>query len=143
MPKFKINVENVVNIPTADKKQVRKITELVLTKEKITHAELNIVLVDDEFIINLNKEYLNKETTTDVISFHFEEPPDLTNLEGEVYANIHQIKRQAEEYDVEFVSELHRIIIHGVLHLIGYEDSTPAKKKVMTEKEDYYLSLLN
>lgn len=143
MPKFKINLEDVVNISTADKKRVRKITELVLTKEKITHAELNIVLVDDEFIINLNKQYLNKETTTDVISFHFEEPPDLTNLEGEVYANIHQIKRQAEEYDVEFVSELQRIIIHGVLHLMGYEDSTPAEKKVMTEKEDYYLSLLN
>ncbi|MFZ5518232.1 MAG: rRNA maturation RNase YbeY [Candidatus Zhuqueibacterota bacterium] len=140
MPKYKIKVEDIYSQCPAEKKILKKIAEHVLSEERVMLADINIVLVDDAFIINLNKQYLNKTTTTDVISFNFEEPPDLQNLDGEVYANVEQIRRQAEEYEVTEAEELHRIVIHGLLHLIGYNDASPVDKNAMTEKENFYLS---
>ena len=64
------------------------------------------------------------------------------NIEGEVYANLEQVERQAIEYKVASHDELNRVIIHGVLHLVGYNDQTPDQRIEMTKKEDYYLSLI-
>ena len=103
---------------------------------------MNIVFVDDSFITNLNRDYIHKNSTTDVISFVLEEDSEKKNLEGEVYVNPEQAKRQAQEYDVSWQNELFRVIIHGVLHLVGYDDQNSLDKKDMTKKENYYLILM-
>lgn len=143
MQKYKINIETETENLPDHSKAIKEIAELVFSKEDVLKAEVNVILVDDAFIIEMNKQYLGKDSTTDVISFNFDDPADLGNLEGEVYANIQQIERQAEEYGVSFSNELFRIVVHGLLHLIGYDDASYDDKKNMTEKEDYYLSLIH
>ena len=140
MSNYKINIEDVKTKITKKKLKLKSLAKAVLTEEGVAQSEINIIFVDDSYIIKLNQEFLNKNETTDVISFNLEES-DSDFLEGEVYANADQIKRQAEEYEVTFQNELHRIVIHGVLHLIGYNDHTPLEKKNMTEKENHYLTL--
>jgi len=142
MPSYQINFESKLTAFQFDESIIRRIAELILLNEKITEALVNIVFVDDEFIINLNKEFLHKETTTDVISFTLEKNSEKGFLEGEVYANLEQVRRQAQDYDVSWQNELLRIVIHGVLHLTGYDDQSVEEKKQMTEKEDFYLSLI-
>ena len=133
-----INVENICPIFKLKTRQIKALGERLLFEEGVLKAEINIVFVDDNYIIKLNQEYLSKDTTTDVLSFILTDESD-EQLEGEVYANIEQIIRQAEDYHVSSDVELCRVVIHGLLHLIGFNDQSDDDKKVMTEKEDYYL----
>lgn len=121
---------------------LKQAAELVLSAEQVAGAEITIILVDDEYIKKLNKDFLNQNDTTDVISFHLDDIQTKDFLEGEVYANLDQIERQALDYSVSFSNELVRIVIHGILHLVGYDDQTRSNKETMTMKEDYYLSIL-
>ena len=123
-----IGVGKAAEVPSAIQKGIAK-------------AKINIILVDDEYIIRLNQQFLNKKNTTDVLSFSLVDEND-PQLEGEVYANVEQIDRQAGDYHVPFRDELFRIIIHGLLHLIGFDDRTGEEKKIMIEKEDQYLIIL-
>lgn len=113
--------------------------EYVLLNEK-RNAELRIVFVDDDKIHNLNKRFLRHDKVTDVLSFPLEEQEGV--IEGEIYVCIDQAERQAREYGVSIHQEISRLVIHGLLHLIGYDDTTPAKKSAMKEKEDSYLEQL-
>jgi len=139
---YKINVENTFHEIYIKKDKIVDIIKIVLCEENISEAKINIILVDDNYIINLNKEFLNRDATTDVLSFNLEEDPKNQLLEGEVYANLQQIERQANDYNVSFQNELFRVLIHGLLHLVRFNDRTSEQRKIMTEKEDYYLDLL-
>ena len=141
MSNYRINIENIFAGVKVKKKPIKEFTRYLLAKEGISKAEINIVLVDDEYITRLNQKFLNKDSTTDVLSFSLADESN-DQIEGEVYTNINQIMRQAEDYHVTFNEELNRIIIHGVLHLIGFDDLTDEQKKIMTEKEDQYLTIL-
>ena len=138
---YQINLECTLNDFLFDEDRINKIVKLILAKENVNQALVNIVLVGDKLIIALNKEYLKKDTTTDVISFILENDSKKGGLEGEVYANLEQIQRQAKDYNVTWQNELFRVIIHGVLHLVGYDDQTLEDKNQMTDKEDHYLFL--
>ncbi|MBI3189446.1 MAG: rRNA maturation RNase YbeY [Ignavibacteriales bacterium] len=115
-----------------------KLVQSVLEGEQCQNAEVNIVVVDDKMITELNREYLNHHFTTDVLSFCLSKQNE-KKLEGEVYVNVAQAKRQASEYNVAEKNEIGRLVIHGTLHLLGYEDNTPGKKRRMSKKEDFYL----
>ena len=141
MSNYRINIENIFVGVKVKKKPIKEFTRYLLAKEGISKAEINIVLVDDEYITRLNQKFLNKDSTTDVLSFSLADESN-DQIEGEVYTNIDQIMQQAEDYHVTFNEELNRIIIHGVLHLIGFDDLTDEQKKIMTEKEDQYLTIL-
>ena len=142
MSSYQINFENSIIRFSFDENGIRRIIDTILSNCKIKQALLNIVLVGDEFITDLHKNYLQKNSTTDVISFVLENDSGNENIEGEVYANLEQVERQAIEYKVASHDELNRVIIHGVLHLVGYNDQTPDQRIEMTKKEDYYLSLI-
>jgi probable rRNA maturation factor len=142
MSSYQINLEATVDRFIFDEDKVCQIVEKILSLEKINEALVNVILVDDKYITKLNKKYMNKDNTTDVISFVLEKNRAKKNLEGEVYANLEQIERQAYLYKTKFIEEFFRIVIHGVLHLIGYDDQTVTNKKSMTEKEDYYLTFI-
>ena len=142
MSNYTINIENICTGVKVKKERISDLAQTVLSNEGVLAAEISIVIVDDEYIIRLNQEYLNKNTTTDVLSFRLTDDTG-DKLEGEVYANIEQITRQASDYHVLMEDEISRIVIHGVLHLLGFDDQTGEQKKIMTEIEDQYLEILN
>jgi rRNA maturation RNase YbeY len=107
-------------------------------KEKATLTSLNYVFCSDEYLRGLNIQYLNHTTFTDIITFNYGSPKA---IEGEIYISVDRIKENAEKFGVDFNSELRRVIIHGVLHLIGYKDKSKTEKSLMRKKEDTYLSL--
>lgn len=118
--------------------ETKRLVEYVLIKEE-RNAEIRVVYVQDEEIQALNKKYLQHDYVTDVISFPLDEENGV--VEGEVYVCIDQAKRQAEEHSVPVRREVSRLVIHGVLHIIGYDDATPDERSFMQQKEDEYLEM--
>ncbi len=108
-----------------------------LANEGAPDAVVNIILIEDKTMIDLNSAYLEHHYTTDVLTFPLAEQGE--PIEGEVYVNVAQAKRQAKEYGVSPRNEIGRLIVHGVLHLVGYEDDTKKKKLRMSKREDFYL----
>ncbi|HEX5170241.1 MAG TPA: rRNA maturation RNase YbeY [Cyclobacteriaceae bacterium] len=100
---------------------------------------LNYIFCSDVFLYNLNVKYLNHRTFTDIITFDLSEEPN--KVSGEIYISIERIRDNSKKLGIKFPDELDRVIIHGVLHLIGYRDKSREDKKQMREKEDSYLSL--
>lgn len=134
-----VEVFNESGIPLPDlEERFAKILKSISEREKVTFGFVEVVFVDEEKIIEVNKEYLSKDYITDIISFHYHEKGE--DIEGTLFCCAQQIKEQAEGLGEEFETELSRIFIHGCLHLIGYEDTTPIEKSAMTQKENEYLS---
>jgi probable rRNA maturation factor len=102
---------------------------------------LIINIIKDDDLLKINKEYLNKDYLTDVISFNYSTTRN--EIEGDLYISNERVEENARLYGSNgFMEELNRIIIHGVLHLCGYEDNTKKKKKEMTEMENKYMDIL-
>jgi probable rRNA maturation factor len=102
-------------------------------------SDLAIIFCKDKFLLDLNVQYLGHNTLTDIITFDYSEDPK--TIDGEIYISVERVRENATKYQNTFDVELHRVIIHGVLHLIGYGDKTPGEKAKMREKEEAYLSL--
>lgn len=102
--------------------------------------ELSIIFCSDDFILNINKQFLNHDYYTDIITFPIEEDDDV--LEAELYISIDRVKDNAQSLDKTFINELLRVIIHGVLHLSGYEDKSVKQETEMRSKENLYLTKL-
>lgn len=98
---------------------------------------INLIVVGEDKILEMNKKYLGHEFVTDVISFNLS---DGEILLGEVYICLQQAKRQAKEYSVSVENELLRLVIHGVLHILGFEDDTIDKKTEMHKLENMFLN---
>lgn len=103
-------------------------------------AELNFIFCSDDYLHRMNIDYLNHDTLTDIITFPYSEPPKIS---GDIFISIDRVRENAEQYQVSFSSELHRVIIHGVLHLCGYPDKTPEEQKNMRAKENEALQYLS
>lgn len=103
-------------------------------------TELNYIFCSDDYLLKINQEYLNHDYFTDIITFDNSEEPN--KVEGDIFISIDRVKDNASVQKTDFLDELHRVIIHGLLHLIGYDDKSPEEKKLMNEKEDACLSLL-
>lgn len=124
---------------------IHKIVQLISEGENVRCSLLEVVFVDNEEIVRLNKQYLERDSVTDVISFSYGE--DESNhservIDGTLYCCAQRIEEQAKEWNVSRESEFRRIVIHGILHLVGYEDTTAEQKKVMRNKENIYLEQL-
>jgi len=113
------------------------ITKSVL-KEGAAIGDINIIFCDDAFLLIKNKKYLNHSSLTDILTFDFSTDKSLS---GDIFISTERVKENATKYNVPFNNELNRVIIHGVLHLLGYKDKTEKEKKIMRKKEDFYLSL--
>ncbi len=99
---------------------------------------INIVLISDEFITQIHEEYLKKKMPTDVISFNLSEDFE-DYFEGEIYISIDRAQDQANTYNVSLTCELYRLIAHGILHLLGFDDTTEKEREIMKEQEDKIL----
>ena len=109
----------------------------VLQGEKVLEAAVSVVLVDDERIHAMNKEFLQHDYPTDIITFPLEDGA----VDGEMYISITTAVRQAAEYGVSLTNELMRLAAHGTLHLVGYDDGKPEERKQMSALEDKYITL--
>jgi probable rRNA maturation factor len=115
----------------------RWISKIIL-HENHELGELTYVFCDDEYLHKLNLQFLNHDTLTDIISF---DNSLGKQIHGEVYISIERVKENASVYGVAFLEELHRVIIHGVLHFCGYQDKSEKQQEVMTGKENEALGL--
>lgn len=109
------------------------------SEENYSLGRLVYTLVSDEELHRINVEFLNHDTLTDIITFDY---CTRNVVFGEIFVSIERVKENSEALGVDFYHELKRILAHGLLHLVGYADKMPLEKKLMTLKEDYYLSLL-
>ena len=139
-----INIQYEIdpNIDTPSEKISSEIISSVLMEEGKTLAEILVIFTSDEILSDLKKEFFNKEHLTDVISFRMNDYNE-EKVEGEIYISVPQVERNARKFDQSFSRELSRIIIHGSLHLLNYDDSTIDSKIKMTEKENYFLKKTN
>jgi len=112
----------------------------VIKKECCRLNSLNYVFCSDEYLKEINIQYLRHKTYTDIITFNYN--PAEGVVEGEIYISVDRVRENAKTFKTDFQTELHRVIIHGVLHLIGFNDKSKSEKALMREKEDSYLSLL-
>ena len=101
-------------------------------------GELNFIFCSDDYLLDINREYLNHHTLTDIITFDNSETDD--TISGDVFISITRVNENARTFGVSERDELHRVIIHGVLHLCGYTDKNRSQKEEMTAKENYYLA---
>ena len=101
--------------------------------------EINYIFCDDEYLYKLNVEFLNHDTLTDIISFDYSVGKI---IQGDVFISVERVMENALDFNVPFLEELHRVMIHGVLHYCGYKDKTPKEAVIMREKENFYLKRL-
>ncbi len=112
----------------------------VILKENKKPWYVNFIFCNDEYLFELNKSYLGHLNLTDILTFSFSEKID--SISGDIYISVDRIRENALKYKVSFSEELHRVMVHGVLHLIGYKDGSKAEKMEMRTKEDSYLKEL-
>ncbi len=103
--------------------------------------DLNYILCSDEYLHKINKEYLNHDTYTDIITFDHSEFGK--GIEGDIFISINRVQENAITFNVSVNQELHRVMAHGLLHLLGYKDKTESQQGEMRKKEDACLSLLS
>ena len=120
-------------------KESRRVVRAVLAAEKTTIAEVSIVFTDSRRIRSVNRIFLNHNYATDVLAFELEPTP---NREAEIYVNLDKAKAQAKVFKVPFREETRRLLIHGLLHIMGYQDTSPRLKAAMTHRENQILFLL-
>lgn len=111
----------------------------VIKSEKKKASELSIVLCSDDYLLDINKRFLNHNYYTDIITFDYTSEDKVS---GELYISTDRVRDNAKKFKVSFEQELHRVMIHGVLHLCGYGDKNEAQQKVMRGKENEKLKLL-
>jgi len=104
-------------------------------------TEISITFLTDPELRAMNRQYLNHDWETDVISFPLSEVGSEEPLIGDIYISYDRAVVQAQEYGVSVENEIHRLAIHGVLHLLGYDHETTAGAEMMRQKEDYYLTI--
>jgi rRNA maturation RNase YbeY len=117
-------------------KKAVKVLEKVIKSEKKALGDLNFIITNDDILLKINREFLKHEYYTDVLAFG----DSLNNVvNGEVYISADTVKNNANNYNVSLNNEMLRVIIHGLLHIIGYEDDNEEKKKLMHYQEDKWL----
>lgn len=132
---FEEDIKFSLNQKNKHKKWLKEIVE----KENFKIKELNYIFCSDEYLYQINQQYLNHKTYTDIITFDNSEKPKI--IEGDIFISIERIRDNACKKNNGFEIELLRVISHGLLHLMGYKDKTPEDKKTMSEMEDKSISL--
>ena len=112
--------------------------KLVAESEVFTLGNVSVIFCSDNYILDINQRFLQHDYFTDIITFDYSEGGKIS---GDLFISIDSVRENSLEYGTDFEDELHRVVVHGVLHLIGYDDHTDEDIKMMRAKENYYLSL--
>src|ERR1700743_2652205 len=130
--------EEDIHFKLKDKTKVKDWVKATITAEGYKLQELNYIFCSDEYLLSINQQYLDHDTYTDIITFDNSEKDKV--IVGDIFISIDRIRENALKFNITEADELHRVIIHGALHLLGYKDKSAADKKKMTQKEDFYLN---
>jgi len=133
-----------VNEEIKELETVKKVLYSALEKEKLENTSFNLIIVDNNYIHELNKTYRNIDRETDVITFALEDEdtiilPSDERILGDIYISIDKARSQAEEYGHSLLRELSFLAVHGFYHLLGYDHGTPEEEKVMFGKQEEVL----
>lgn len=129
-----------VDSPINDPDIIKKWLSTIIQDHNYELIELNYIFCSDEYLYKINVEYLNHDDYTDIITFDNSESPN--QIEADIFISTQRVKENASVFNSEFSHELNRVIVHGLLHLLGFGDKTEEEKKLMRKNEDACLSLL-
>jgi len=118
------------------KSPVKKYINLLINRELKKVGEISIVLCSDKYLLEINIEYLKHNYYTDIITFNYVEG---NLISGDLFISVDRVKENSIVFNTGLIKELYRVIFHGILHLIGYNDKTEEEKRIMKTKEDLYL----
>ena len=111
----------------------------VINSEGFKEGDINYIFCNDDYLLQLNQEFLNHDTLTDIISFDYTLGKEIN---GDIFISIERVLDNAKDYQVEFSNELHRVMVHGILHYCGYNDKTQKETQLMRIKENHYTEIL-
>jgi probable rRNA maturation factor len=131
--------EEDINFKLKNKTLVRQWITDTISSEGFKLKELTYIFCSDAYLLQINQQYLDHDTYTDIVTFDNSETEG--TIVSDIFISIERIRENAAKFNVTETTELHRVIIHGVLHLLGYKDKSPADKQKMTIKEDFYLNM--
>lgn len=129
--------ENIDKITLSDETKIWLMN--LITNEQKKVGEINYIFCDDEYLLKVNRDFLQHDYYTDIITFDYVKGKTIA---GDIFVSLPRISENAETHSKNFNLELHRVLAHGVLHLCGYKDKTEEEIKEMRNKEDYYLNIL-
>ncbi|MGI4833723.1 MAG: rRNA maturation RNase YbeY [Janthinobacterium lividum] len=138
-PGIEFIVEDVADFFLHDAEDLVAWVERIAVVHEYRIAQLTFIFCSDEYLHKLNVEYLSHDTLTDIITFDNADDADV--LEGDIFISVERVQENAKDLTISFRDELHRVMIHGVLHLLGYHDKDLLSQTAMRRKEDYCLSL--
>jgi len=138
-PGIEFMVEDAPDFALADAEELVEWIERVAAVHEHRIVQLTYIFCSDEYLHKLNLEYLDHDTLTDVITFDNSDDADI--LEGDIFISVERVRDNARDLNIGFRDELHRVMIHGVLHLLGYHDKDLLSQTAMRAKEDHCLSL--
>lgn len=126
------------NFDFKEKRRTNRWLKLVAESEIRRLGDVSVIFCSDNYILDVNLKYLQHDYFTDIITFDYCEGDTIS---GDLFISVDSVRENAAFYGVEFADELNRVIVHGILHLIGYDDHSKEDIKEMRAKENYYLSL--
>ena len=121
-----------------DRRKTNEWLKLAAESEIRRIGNISIIFCSDNYVLDINQKYLQHDYFTDIITFDYCEGD---RLSGDLFISVGSVRENSVEFGTEFKDELNRVIIHGLLHLVGYDDHTEKDIKLMRSKENYYLSL--
>jgi probable rRNA maturation factor len=128
--------EQVIQSGLKNKRKLSAFLDKLMQKHKkeVKKTQISYIFCNDDYLLQMNKEYLDHDTLTDIITFDLSDAKD--QLICEIYISVERVKENAEKFGVSYSDELHRVIFHGALHLCGFKDKKEADQKVMRENEN-------
>jgi probable rRNA maturation factor len=135
-----INYNEVEDLQLSEE-DIQQWIEMICQRNDKTFSYLEITLCTDAFLLDMNKEYLDHDDYTDILTFDLNQNDNSKEITGELYISIDRVKDNASGLEISWLDELHRVIIHGVLHLCGWDDTNPVLKESMRKEEDVALAL--
>jgi len=128
-----------VKLPAIKKREITNWIKSVANLFNKKTGDISYIFCTDDKILEINKEYLNHDYYTDIITFDYSEG---NVISGDIFISLDTVKSNSEQFNTNYIEEIHRIIIHGILHLCGINDKTPEERKNMTDRENKALELL-
>ena len=132
------NYENEFELQNED--QIATWISAVILSENKKEGDINYIFCDDDYLLNLNEQYLDHDTLTDIISFDYSVGNE---LHGDIFISVERVRENAQDFSVTFEEELKRVLVHGVLHYCGYKDKSEEDEQLMRSKEDEKIKMFH
>jgi rRNA maturation RNase YbeY len=129
-----------IKFELSNQERIAKWLKSAITTHKKQLVEISYVFCSDEYLHKINVEYLNHDTYTDIITFDNSETE--SEIESDIFVSVERVKENANEFGVSFDHELHRVLVHGLLHLLGFKDKTESEASEMRKQEEFWLTQL-